>query len=120
MAAAKYDLVIEQGATLRRVIRYRDSTGADVDLTGARVRFQVRQNADSADTFLDFDSDNLQDGMTIGTLDDSGTIDFTVSGDLTALLDFTLARWDLLVITAGGETDRVLEGKASLDRAVTR
>ena len=120
MAAAKYDTEIVQGATFHRVIRYRDPTGAAIDLTGARVLFQVRKSADDATSFLDFDSDSLQTGMTCGALDDTGTIDFTVSGDLTALLDFRSAVWDLFVVFDGGEDDCLFEGKLNLRRAVTR
>jgi hypothetical protein len=120
VAAAKYDLLIEQGATLRRVIVYRDPNGAPIDLTGSRVLWQVRDHPESATTILSFDSDNLLTGQTCGPLDATGTIDFAVSDEVTATLDFTLARWDLIVESAGGERDRLLEGKATLDRGVTR
>lgn len=120
MSAAKYDLEIEQGATLRRVIVWRDPAGAAINLTGARVLFQVRDNPDAVSTHLAFDSAALATGMTIGPLNDTGTIDFTVSNAITALLDFTVGSWDLLVQSAGGQRDRVLEGRATLKLAVTR
>ena len=116
----RYDTVIKQGTTFRRTIYYRDELGAIVDLTGARVLFQIRESADSADTLLDFDSDNLRDGQTIGPLNDTGTISFVVSGDLTAVLDFSLAVWDMYVVFPGGEDDCLFEGKISLKKAVTR
>lgn len=120
MVAARYDLEIEQGADLHRHIVWKDPDGVLIDLTGARVLFQVRKNADSADTFLSFDSDNLLTGQTIGALDASGVIDFTIAGELTKLLDFTVGDWDLFVVTSGGEDDKILTGRATLKRAVTR
>lgn len=120
MAAAKYDLVIEQGATLRRVIVWRDSAGAPIDLTGARVLFQVRANVAASTALIDFDSATLASGMTIGPLDDTGTIDFSVSDELTLALNFQTAAWDLFVESAGGEREKVLEGSVKLLRSVTR
>jgi hypothetical protein len=35
-------------------------------------------------------------------------------------LDFTLGKWDLFVILAGGQDKKLLKGKSSLERAVTR
>jgi len=120
VTAQTYDLPIAQGEDLQLYIVWRDKAGALVDLTGARVLFQVRDAVDSADTLLDFDSDNLRDGQTIGPLNTSGVIDANVSGDITALLDFTLGKWDLFVILAGGQDKKLLKGKSSLERAVTR
>jgi hypothetical protein len=120
VAAAKYNLEIEQGATLRRVITYTDPDGALIDLTGSRVLWQIRDNPDAPVAILSFDSDNLTTGQSCGPLDATGTIDFSVSDEITSVLDFSLAQWDLVVESAGGERDRLLEGKATLDRGVTR
>ena len=41
MTAAKYDIQIEQGATFRRVLRWEQSDGTPVDLTGATAKMQA-------------------------------------------------------------------------------
>ena len=44
MSAGKYNFEIEAGATFTRTITYKDSTDTAIDLTGATVRMQIRDN----------------------------------------------------------------------------
>jgi len=121
MPAATHNLTIEQGATLRRVITWKAPGGDLVDLTGARVEFQVRTSITaSGPPLLKFDSDNLVSGMTIGPLDTTGVIDFRVDGSVTSGLSFKTGEWDLFVTLAGAERDKLLKGKVTLDPSVTR
>lgn len=118
MAAAQYTLNIEQHTDLNLYIVYSDAGGL-VDLTGARVLFQVKE-ATTSSALLSFDSANLTTGQTIGTLDAAGVINATVAGAQTALVDFSAASWDLFVVLAGGQDRKLLAGPATLTRAVTQ
>lgn len=118
--AAKHNIVIEQGATFPLYVTYNDPSGAPVDLTGARVRFQVRQTVESASKLVDFDSSSPTTGQSIAALDTTGVISIKLAPSATSPLNFQLAEWDLVVTTAGGEATRLLEGKASVSPAVTR
>lgn len=120
MPAAKYNLEIEQGATFRRIITWRDSDGALINLTGYQILFQVRRTLVSEDTLIDFDSSALATGQTIGPLNATGIIDITLSATLTGDLDFDNAKWDLVTVSPGSVRDRILEGVVNLDKAVTR
>lgn len=118
--AAKHNIVIEQGATFPLYVTWNDPDGSPIDLTGARVRLQVRQTPASTAKLVDFDSAALVAGQTIGPLNTTGVISIKLSAALTAPLTFTLAEWDLVITLAGGEVTRLLEGKASVSPSVTR
>lgn len=119
MAAARYDIAVEQGATFNRVITWLDPAGAPISLTGARVEFQWR--APDGPPLVNFDSAALTAGLTLGhALDATGVINFSVSNTLTAALSFGSGAWDLFVTLAGGERERLLYGNVKLLRSVTR
>lgn len=120
MSAAKHNIVIEQGATFPLYIAWKDPEGVAVDLTGYRIRMQIRQSPESAAVLVSFDSDDLDEGQSIGDLDENGVIDLRLSPAVTAPLTFTAAEWDLTAESAGGVVTRLLEGKASVSAAVTR
>lgn len=120
MTAAQHNIVIEQGTTFERTITWRDSAETLIDLTGYRIRMQVRAEADSATTYVDFDSEALGAGMTIGSLDATGVIAIALAPAATSPLVFTNAVYDLLAISGGGVTYRLLEGRATVIPAVTR
>lgn len=45
MAAARLDIVIEQGATFRRILKFKDNNGNYQDMTGYVFNGQVRKTA---------------------------------------------------------------------------
>jgi len=52
MAAGRYLLTIEQGATTDLLLEYKDSNGNPVDLSGYTARMQIRPTIDSSTTHL--------------------------------------------------------------------
>lgn len=121
MPALKYTLVIEQGATFRRKVIWKDKTGALINLTGARVEFQVRETRVSPLTLIDFDSNMLTAGQSLGhALDATGIIHVVLSDTITSALNFTAGVWDMFVTIAGGERDKLFYGTSALKSAVTR
>lgn len=118
--ADRHNIVFEQGATFERTINWKDPQGNPIDLTGYRVRMQVRQSPAATTKLVDFDSDALAAGMHIDALDTTGVIHFWFDPSVTSALDFQNAEYDLTVTSAGGFTYRLLEGKASVSPGVTR
>lgn len=123
MAAYTYELVIEQGATLRRKLVWKDKAKVAIDLTGARVEFQVRPSSEDGklqDPVIDFDSTALTTGQTLGPLDVTGVIEFAISDTITRALSFGTGQWDMFVTLAGADRDKLVKGPSSLDLAVTQ
>lgn len=118
--ASKFNIVFEQWATFQHTVTWKDPSGAPIDLTGYRVRMQVRQSPTAAAKLLDFDSDDLDSGMEIGTLDDSGVVSITLSSAITGAMAFKAAEYDITVTSPGGVTTRLVEGKCSVSPGVTR
>lgn len=117
MAAGRYRLVIEQGATLDQLIRWRDGDGALVDLTGYTARCQVRASFASETKLIDLTTEN--GGIELGGA--AGTIRLLASAETTAALALTgLGVWDLELVSPGGVVTRLLEGRVVLSREVTR
>ena len=58
--ASKHNIFIEQGSTFHLYLTWKDPNETPIDLTGFRIRMQVRQEPESAATLLDFDSDALE------------------------------------------------------------
>lgn len=118
--AKRYNLIFEQSATFQHTVTWKDPEGALIDLTGYRIRLQVRQDPDSATTLLDFDSDNLDVGHYISELDETGTFTIGLTPAVTGELSFTGAEYDLTATSPGGVVYRLHEGKATVSLGVTR
>lgn len=118
--ASKLNLVFDQWATFQHTITWKDSDDTPIDVTGYRVRMQVRQTPTATTTLLDFDSADLESGMTIDTLDETGVITIRLSPAVTGALAFTAAEYDLTVTSPDGVVTRLMEGKASVSLGVTR
>jgi hypothetical protein len=128
MPAGKYTLLIEQGATLKLDLAYKDSNNIPIDLTGYSGRMQIKDNyADSATvTYLTLSSSLNADGTGIhfsGSADilppTSGTIGLVISAISSSVLTFDTAYYDL-EIRSGSVVTRLLEGIAKIGKEVTR
>lgn len=112
---AEHDLYIVRGDTWQQDFIYESPADTPVDLTGYSARLQVRKARFSDSTLLALSSD---DGDI--TLDDEGNIQVTATAAVTALLDFSTARYDLELTSAGGIVTTLLEGEVRLIKDVTR
>lgn len=117
MTPGKLNLTIYQGSTFRRVIRLTDPNGDAIDLSGATARMQVRETIDDEDVLLELNEDNGRATITDAA---GGEITLLVEADDTELLDFTTGVYDIEIEYADGSVDRVLYGKATLSKEVTR
>jgi hypothetical protein len=109
-----YDFTILQGSTFNRVFTW-EIDGSAVDLTGYTAKAQLRPSKGSSTVILELSTSN--DRITLGGED--GTISLDISAGDTTDLDFSSCFWDL-ELYIGGTTRRLLEGKVSLNKEVTR
>ena len=128
MPAGKYALLIEQGATLKLDLAYKDSNNAAIDLRGYSGKLQIKDNyADSATiTYLTLSSSLNADGTGINFSGSSnsispvsGTIGIIISATTSSLLTFDTAYYDL-EITSGSIVTRLLQGTVQINKEVTR
>jgi len=116
MGAGRYDFTIEQGATFKRIMTWKDSSGNPIDLTGYQARMQIRPAKDSPGVILTLDTD-ANGGIALGG--NNGRITIEISAARTASLDFKTAVYDL-ELEKDGNVVRLLEGSVTLSKEVTR
>lgn len=117
MAAASYDITIEQGATFLLPLLWKDPQGDPVDLTGYSAKMQVRRKAGSVDPpLLDLSSTN--GGITLG--DAAGTIVITASATQTTAMTGRTGVYDLELTSPTGVVTRLVEGAVDIHPEVTR
>jgi hypothetical protein len=118
MTAGAWDITIEQGSVFNLHLRYKDSLGAVIDLTGYTARMQVRKSVKSNDILLTLTTEN--GGITLGGA--LGTINIKAIAEHTALLTIRSGVYDLELVPPSGEDDtfRLLEGNVMVSPEVTR
>jgi hypothetical protein len=120
MAAGQYNFEIEQGATLSKPLVIQNEDGSGVDLTGFIARLQARKTKADSEVLLDLTTENGGLDITIVPSPLSSTITLSIDDDATAALNFTSALYDLEIQAADGTVQRLLEGKVTVSREVTR
>ncbi len=132
MAAATYDLLIEQGATFRFTAVYGhktfDSNGQVVvdaqgnvvytpyDITGCKARMQVRQRRGSK-VLVSATTSNGGIEIPVGT---DGKLRVTITDEATDSLDIAKARYDLEISYPSGDVVRVLQGNVRISPNITQ
>ena len=112
--STRLDLIIDQGATWRRTVRW-TSDGSPVNLTGATARMQLRQQFTDPTPAIDLTTGN---GVTVtGGL---GTISIVITATATAALNPGRYVYDLDVTNGTGDVTRLLYGWATVTPEVTR
>lgn len=113
--AARLDLTIEQGATFTYNLTWRDGTGAIKALgSGWTARMQIRETVSSSTTLASLTNTS---GITLAST--GPNIVISLSATDTAALSFSNAYYDLELVNSG-TVYRVLEGKVTLSKEVTR
>lgn len=125
MAAGKYNLLIEQGATYQVELQYKDSNGIPVDLTGYSGKLQIRPSIGSPTAYLCLSSSLNADGTGLnfsGSYGNnspvSGTIGVYISAITSSMLTFNTGVYDL-EIQSGSFVTRLLQGNVQLSKEVT-
>ena len=121
MTAAKRNLYIEQGATFNLSFTWNEGTsdavGAPVDLTGCTARMQIRQKQQSA-VIVDARSDGESPAILLGGA--TGTVEVTLTADMTDLLSVKTGLYDLEVEFPDGTVYRLLEGTVTVSPNITQ
>ena len=116
MAAGKRDIYIEQGATFRLNLVWKDSLGVPVNLTGYSARMQVRRAYNNPNTLLSLSTAT----GTISLGGSAGTISIDGQALLTEDMSSRVGVYDLELQSADGTVTRLLEGKVTISPEVTR
>ena len=116
MAAGTYNFASEQGATLERIITYRDSAGALVNLTSYTARMQIRVAVETATFILELTTAN--GGITLGGA--LGTSSILISDTVMSSIPAATYVYDLEIVSPSGKVTRLVEGKFAVKAEVTR
>lgn len=126
MAAGVFDLTIEQGATFRRTVIWRDpnvnptTLGPVKDLTGCTALMEIRNViADRADSVVLLTLSTENGGIVITGA--QGRLDIHATGVQTRALIAKKGVYDLYVFYAGDLDDpiKILKGAVAIDKTVT-
>jgi hypothetical protein len=115
MPASIYDIICEQGATLVRVVTYKDSAGNPVNLSTYTARMKVRSSRGAPGAQL-----ALTTGGSGIVLQSNGEIEITVPAATTAIIPAGKYRYDLEIMSSSGIVTRVIEGEFTVSGEVTR
>lgn len=115
----QYDFSIPQGTDVRRIISLKSQCSRQaIDLTGARVRMQLRRSSYSKEAIDTIDS--AVDKKRCWIDEESGLVYLVWPNKLTSSLPSGRFFYDLEIESAGGEVSRVLEGQVTVTPEVTR
>ena len=119
MAAGKYDISIEQGATFTLSMSYKNSAGAVQDLSSSyTARMKIRESVGGTIIASTESGDSPKNTLSIALAASGNNIIVTISAANTTTFDFNNAVYDLELVS-GIAVDRVIEGRASLSKEVT-
>ena len=114
--AGEYDLEILQGETYSKQFIWKDSAGANGNLTGYTARMQVRQSKASDTVLLELTTANGR----IALGGSAGTIDLSLNATTTAAITWKRGVYDLELVASNGVVKRLLEGEVTVSKEVTR
>lgn len=117
MAAGKFNLKVEQGATFEQTITWKaGQPAAPVDITGCTARMHARERLDEATPLLTMTTEN--GAITLGGA--AGTIALALTATETAAITWTRGVYDLEIVYPDGRVRRLLTGKITVSPEVTR
>lgn len=117
MAAFKYNIKLDQGATNRELFTWKSGTPATlVNLTGCTAKAQVRSSKDNEVVLIEL---STTDGSIVlgGAL---GTVELIFSPATTIGVEWRSAVYDVEVTLSNGDIRRLVEGSITLSPEVTR
>lgn len=111
MAAGKLNLNIEQGATFRKSLTWKDETGNPVDLTGytASMRIAVHGAA-----YMDLSTADNSISLASG-----GVINLLIPAEVTDAMTWAVGKYDLKLVGSNGDEVRLVEGSVYVSPAIT-
>ena len=119
MAAGKYDITIEQGATFTLPISYKDSNDAVIDLSsGYTARMRIKESVGGTLLASTESGDSTGATITIALASSGNNITISMTATNTAALNFDHAVYDLELVS-GSQVDRIIQGTVNLAKEVT-
>jgi hypothetical protein len=115
MAAAKYNLNLEQGVPFTDNLVLKDNLGAIIVLTGYTARMQVKPFKTSSEVLF-----TLTSSDDIIITPELGSVQFTISENNSYLLQYSKSVYDLYLYKPDGTPIRVVEGDITVSATVTR
>lgn len=113
MTAAIKHFIIEQKATFKKRMTYRDKLKKPINLTGCAAAMQIRD----AEGVLLAELTTENGGIVLGGI--LGTIDLLIADAVTSLMTFAAAVYDLKLVFLDGTSQRLLQGKVTLSPGQT-
>ena len=119
MAAAQFDIVIEENAKYERVIEWQHSDGQPVDLTNYTALMQIRPDAASPTVRCELSTENGR--IFLNWEGVPGKIRLFIPTSATSTFNtWTDGSYDLFVFDATGEGSKLLKGRVKIEVAVSR
>tara|TARA_R110000851_G_scaffold143173_1_gene282061 strand:- start:4813 stop:5163 length:351 start_codon:yes stop_codon:yes gene_type:complete len=115
MSAQKYDFKVDVGSTTTIPLRFTDSSGTALDMSGYTFEMQCRQTPSSETVLFEVSSSDGIDMSAAAT----GWVTITISKTKTSAVAVRTGVYDL-ERTLGAETVRVIQGNVSFSPEVTR
>ncbi len=113
MAAADYDIIIEQGSDFFLGLLLKDAKGIPFDLTGVIGAGQVRQDMTDKTAVADF-------VVTFSSNRSEGKATISIPSNITSQFSFVTGVYDLEFTYPSGIVKRIMQGNVTLSRAVTQ
>lgn len=114
MTALRQDLKVEQGADFRFVVDVA-LAGAPASIAGFTAKMQVRQYKEDVDFLAEYTTEN----GTVTVNASTSQVVLNVPAAETADYDWPTGLYDL-VLTGGGKSYRLMEGRVTVSPSVTR
>lgn len=115
MARITKDICIDQGATFRLTVVWKDGTGTPVNLNGYVARMQIRRTIRSDTPVLSLTTGN---GITLGGA--TGSVTIVATAAQTAAINIRSGVYDLELEAPDGTVTRLMEGNVTVSFEVTR
>lgn len=121
MAAGRYDLTIEQGATFSRQVTWQNEDGSAVNLTGYSIAGKIRKKTSDNQPIISFTCTitNASSGIFTFSLTATETNSLPVRHGETAEKQLLECVYDIEA-TVGSTVYRILEGIAYISPQVTK
>lgn len=113
---SKVNIRVPQGTTYRHEFSYVDEAGAAVDLTNYTARCQFRETLESTTPFFDATTANGKIEITPLT----GLIVLEVPHEDSSAFTILKGFYDIEIIAPNSDVIRVVQGRVTVDREVTR
>lgn len=116
MSAGRYNFTIERGATFSRAFTYTSPTNVPIDLSGAAIYMQIRDNYSSVTPAISL---SLGSGITF-TNPVLGQFTVLITASQTNGISFAQGVYDIEIVYATTTVERILEGRVKVKSQVTQ